>query len=525
MTTKPDIFFSYKREDLERVQPIVEVLERAGYSVWWDRKLVPGEEWERRISEVMREALSIVVAWTRRSVSDDLSYASDRVHSEADEGRKRDVLVPALLDTGRIPDHHKRVQFADLTDWAGQANHTGIRKLIAGVERCAGRRFPPTTAELEAWRIAESSNSRDALEKFALEFPDSRYRDMALSRMTEIDHAAIAPVFFIEDDDKLRGLYPKERCLSYPFSDSQQQIAYVPCTVVNENLDWLVVDVLARPWHLSEQMRLFTDASFRDWLRYSERTSVYERLHEARNARCAALVSKSGLLSMRPRLTIQQTGFQDYLRSNLLMDYVLPGRRSLRQLVHPDGRLDEFHDSELSNTIGINVLIVNPAGDVPLQIRSGGVSIRAGQVCSSASGTFEVADVKRSGMRLAQCELLRELEEELGVEIRNRCVGAPTIVGLARELARGGQLELFVVVDAHFSREDVEASIRRARDRHEWLAIDYLELDRSGQSFSRQKAQIAISNMEERHKGKISSPLRAHLSLWLRYLDAQKRLI
>ena len=34
-----DIFFSYKREDRGRVEPIVRLLEREGLKVWWDPDL------------------------------------------------------------------------------------------------------------------------------------------------------------------------------------------------------------------------------------------------------------------------------------------------------------------------------------------------------------------------------------------------------------------------------------------------------------------------------------------------------
>jgi len=34
-----DIFISYSSEDLERIQPIIQVLERRGWSVWWDEDI------------------------------------------------------------------------------------------------------------------------------------------------------------------------------------------------------------------------------------------------------------------------------------------------------------------------------------------------------------------------------------------------------------------------------------------------------------------------------------------------------
>ena len=46
MTAAPvDVFVSYKREDLERVAPLVTGLRNAGFSVWWDADVPGGQTW------------------------------------------------------------------------------------------------------------------------------------------------------------------------------------------------------------------------------------------------------------------------------------------------------------------------------------------------------------------------------------------------------------------------------------------------------------------------------------------------
>ena len=37
------MFVSYSREDLKLVRPIIAAIEAAGYPVWWDGMLSPGE--------------------------------------------------------------------------------------------------------------------------------------------------------------------------------------------------------------------------------------------------------------------------------------------------------------------------------------------------------------------------------------------------------------------------------------------------------------------------------------------------
>ncbi len=510
MSDIADIFVGYKREDLDRILPLVKALEREGYSVWFDRKLVPGDNWEQRILQQAQRARCVAIAWSNLSVTEHGTYASDRLNGEADLGYERNVLLPILLDRNRIPLHHSRLQFADLSNWSGETDSDDFQGLIKGIHSYInGERQPPSDTELWALQLARETNTADALNDFIVNHRHSRLVDVAKSHLRELEFAAEAPVFFIEDDDELKRFYPGERLLGYPFSDSERVTGYVAIERLSgERAAKTVVRIEHEPFELSNMVKAHTETAYQDLMRFLDSQSI----HEARNARCAGLKTTGGLFSGAPRLTVQETGYESYLRSNLVIDHSLPNRRSLRQILHSDGKLDRFEESELSNTIGINVLLVNPAGDVPIQIRSTGVAFRAGQLCSSASGTFEIADIPRSGARLVQCNLLREIEEELGTKILAKC-GAPTIVGLARELARGGQLEIFVVVEADFTQDDINTSFVRARDSHESKRVEYLRFDRDGSKYNKRQIESAIDDLERRYPNSCSAPLRAHLSL------------
>ena len=87
-----DIFLSYAREDLPRVKPVVDALEKRGWSVWWDRTIRPGQIFERVIEAALANARCLVVLWSRDSVQ------SNWVRKEAAEGERREILIPALLD-------------------------------------------------------------------------------------------------------------------------------------------------------------------------------------------------------------------------------------------------------------------------------------------------------------------------------------------------------------------------------------------------------------------------------------------
>lgn len=106
-----DIFLSYSRDDLDRVRPLVTALEKEGFSVWWDRTLIPGEQFAETIDREIQSAACVVVVWSESSV------ASQWVKNEALDGMDRGVLVPILLDRVRLPVPFKQHQIVDFTNW------------------------------------------------------------------------------------------------------------------------------------------------------------------------------------------------------------------------------------------------------------------------------------------------------------------------------------------------------------------------------------------------------------------------
>lgn len=106
-----DIFISYAREDEARIQTLVRALEDQGWSVFWDRHIPAGQTWRSYIGEALNDASCVMVAWSRHSID------SGWVSEEADEGKKRGMLVPVLLDAVEPPIGFRSIQAADLTDW------------------------------------------------------------------------------------------------------------------------------------------------------------------------------------------------------------------------------------------------------------------------------------------------------------------------------------------------------------------------------------------------------------------------
>jgi tetratricopeptide (TPR) repeat protein len=136
------IFLSYSREDLERVGPLVEALENEGYTVWWDRALNPGENFETTIDHEIQQAGCVVALWTEYSVQ------SQWVRNEAMEGMDRGVLVPAQLDDVRIPVAFKQVQTADFRDWPQSIETEEYRKFIKVIQATLNPDQQPTEPSL-----------------------------------------------------------------------------------------------------------------------------------------------------------------------------------------------------------------------------------------------------------------------------------------------------------------------------------------------------------------------------------------
>ncbi len=78
----------------------------------------------------MTAASCVIVVWTRQSV------ASEWVLNEASDARKRDRLVPVLLDPVTPPLEFRHLQMADLSGWNGDASDsqfTGLRNAVTGM--------------------------------------------------------------------------------------------------------------------------------------------------------------------------------------------------------------------------------------------------------------------------------------------------------------------------------------------------------------------------------------------------------
>src|SRR5215475_1973633 len=133
-----DVFLSYASEDRPRAQQIAEALRTRGWSVWWDRTIPAGKRFEDVIDNALKQARSIVVLWSKVSIT------KDWVLEEAEEGRERQIFIPVFIADVVPPRGFRRYQAADLTDWNGEPNAAALLKLFSDTAEVIG---PPAIME------------------------------------------------------------------------------------------------------------------------------------------------------------------------------------------------------------------------------------------------------------------------------------------------------------------------------------------------------------------------------------------
>ena len=135
------IFISYASSDKLRVQRLVDVLQRQGLDIWWDKSIPPGKNFDEVIEDALAAAKCVIVVWSHQSVQ------SKWVKVEAMEGDGRNILVPVLFDDVRIPLEFRRIQAAKLMDWDGTPTHPETVKLLKSVQSLLAADDKPVAAK------------------------------------------------------------------------------------------------------------------------------------------------------------------------------------------------------------------------------------------------------------------------------------------------------------------------------------------------------------------------------------------
>jgi adenylate cyclase len=129
----------------------VAAFQTAGWSVWWDPEIVPGEEFDTLISRELAAARALVVVWSPASVD------SRWVRGEARDAADRGVLFPVRFDNAKPPIDFRAVQTTDLDAWNDDPESVPFRSLRKALESKLGAPRPVSAAPAADARKPEVS--------------------------------------------------------------------------------------------------------------------------------------------------------------------------------------------------------------------------------------------------------------------------------------------------------------------------------------------------------------------------------
>ena len=98
-----DLFLSYAHQDTKRAQMVAKLLEEAGLTVWWDRRMVAGDKIHDVVDEQIEKAKAVIVLWSPFSVK------SDWVRGEAQTAHELAKLVPIKIAECKVPINYRGI--------------------------------------------------------------------------------------------------------------------------------------------------------------------------------------------------------------------------------------------------------------------------------------------------------------------------------------------------------------------------------------------------------------------------------
>ncbi len=183
-----EVFISYKSERRRAAAHLAKILQRYGYTVWYDYSLVKGRDFAAQIDAKIRGAKALIVLWCSMSVR------SEWVADEAALAAKLGILVPAKIEPCDLRVDFDRKDYVDLTGWGGAPRDHALDLLLVALKQRVGR---APELNFEAMREYEEDWRRfgaPSLKTFALEAPvEAKEEPLSFARPPLPQPHAVSP--------------------------------------------------------------------------------------------------------------------------------------------------------------------------------------------------------------------------------------------------------------------------------------------------------------------------------------------
>jgi hypothetical protein len=183
-----DIFISYASVDRDLALEMAQSLQADGYRVWWDTKLLGGEQFRKVIIAEIDAARAAIVIWTTASVE------SDWVYEEARRARDTRKLIPVRvkdLDPRDIQPPFGALHTLLIDDRAGLRAALARLNVLAAPRADRNERPAPgpvddRTVEHSYWIAVQDSKDPTDFETFVEKFPAGVYTPLARRRVESL---------------------------------------------------------------------------------------------------------------------------------------------------------------------------------------------------------------------------------------------------------------------------------------------------------------------------------------------------
>jgi hypothetical protein len=126
------VFLSYTSKDRQLAERVAKLLEALGFEVWWEPKIAPGMSWQDEVARALHGMDCMVVLWSRDSGE------NNSVREQAEEGRRRGVLLPVLAEKISPPLGFRDISCVDFSAWDGSGDAPEFRSLLSAVRSRTG---------------------------------------------------------------------------------------------------------------------------------------------------------------------------------------------------------------------------------------------------------------------------------------------------------------------------------------------------------------------------------------------------